>query len=106
LHPFRDDRRAPDPVRHLQQFLPTRGAGRGEARREGRGRGVSEGRGPSAGDVLLGIFFIVCGLCLALVGGGCALFWLATMFSGGDGLASLGIPLLLVSLAELAAGAV
>jgi drug/metabolite transporter (DMT)-like permease len=64
---------------------------------------------PSAGGTLVGIFLILCGLCLVLVGGGCALFWVAAMFGGGDGLAGnygLGIPLLLVSLAALGAGAV
>jgi hypothetical protein len=70
---------------------------------------MSADEGPSAGDILVGIFFILCGLCLALVGGGCTIFWLTAMFDGGDGLAGnyeLGIPLLLVSLAALAAGAV
>jgi hypothetical protein len=67
---------------------------------------MSADKGPSAGDMLVGIFFILCGLCLALVGGGCTIFWLTAIFDGSDGLTGIGIPLLLVSLAALAAGAV
>ena len=37
---------------------------------------------PSAGDILIGIFFILCGLCLALLGGGCTIFWIWAMFGG------------------------
>ena len=66
--------------------------------------------GPTAGEILVGIFLALCGLCLFLVGGGCALFWLAAMFGrGGDGSAGnyvIGILLLLVSLATLGGGAV
>jgi hypothetical protein len=68
---------------------------------------MNAGEGPTAGEVLVGIFLILCGLCLTLLGGGCTLFWLAAMIGGGDGLRGnyeLGIPLLLVSLAALAGG--
>jgi hypothetical protein len=64
----------------------------------------------SAGQLLVAIFLILCGLCLVLVGGGCSLLWIAAMFGVGDnGIAGnyeLGIPLLLVSLAALGAGGV
>ena len=69
---------------------------------------MSADGGPRAGAILVDIFLILCGLCLALVGGGCALFWLGVMFAGGYGLAGnyeLGIPLLLVSLVAFAGGA-
>ena len=65
--------------------------------------------GPGADQILVGIFLILCGLCLVLVGGGCALFWLGAMFAGDNGLRGnyeLGIPLLLLSLAALGGGAV
>ncbi len=45
--------------------------------------------GPSAGDILLGLFMIAAGLCLALVGGGCTLMLLSDMrgmMRGSDGL--------------------
>jgi len=45
--------------------------------------------GPSAGDILLGLFMIAAGLCLALVGGGCTLMLLSDLqgvMRGSDGL--------------------
>lgn len=59
--------------------------------------------GPSAGEILIGIFIVLFGLCIALVGGGCTILLVATLGggSGGDsGIAAL----LLVSLAVLALG--
>lgn len=58
--------------------------------------------GPSGGQILVGIFLILFGLCITLVGGGCTILWLgmAVQDPGSAGL------LLLVSLAVLAGGLV
>jgi hypothetical protein len=66
------------------------------AREEAR---MSEGRG--AGEILVGIFLILFGLCIALVGGGCTLMWIA--FGLHDHSADAGL-LLLVSMATFAGG--
>lgn len=57
---------------------------------------------PNVGEILIGIFIILFGLCIALVGGGCTILLVATLGegSGDGGLAAL----LLVSLAVLAFG--
>lgn len=58
--------------------------------------------GPSAGDVLLGLFMIAAGLCLTLVGGGCTLLMMSDLsgvMRGGDG-----IFFLLLSAGVLAGG--
>lgn len=59
--------------------------------------------GPSAGQILIGIFLILFGLCITLVGGGCTVMWIYFIFSEGD---MSGGVLFLVSLAALAAGLV
>lgn len=64
---------------------------------------MSEGEGPSAGAILIGIFLILFGLCLVLVGGGCTIGWTMYIFTQGD---FGGAGLLLISLAALAAGVV
>jgi hypothetical protein len=59
--------------------------------------------GPNPGAILVGIFLIMCGLCLTLLGGGCTIMWLANiqyLFSDGG----LSLFLLAVSLAMLAGG--
>ena len=66
---------------------------------------MSQGDGPSGGQILVGIFLILCGLCVTLLGGGCTIMWfylLATQgaLGGGSG------PLFLVSLVMLAGGLV
>jgi hypothetical protein len=58
--------------------------------------------GPSAGQILIGIFLILFGLCITLVGGGCTVMWLYYIAGAGAG----GIVLFLVSLAVLAGGLV
>jgi hypothetical protein len=57
--------------------------------------------GSSAGQILVGIFLILFGLCITLVGGGCTLMWIA--FGLHDHSSDAGL-LLLVSLATLAGG--
>jgi hypothetical protein len=61
--------------------------------------------GPGAGQIVGGTFLILFGLCIILVGGGCALIWLE-----GFGQQSIGNtifnPWFLVSLATLGAGIV
>jgi hypothetical protein len=59
--------------------------------------------GPSAGQILIGIFLILFGLCIALVGGGCTIMWIAFIGSEQSG---LGILLFLASLAALVLGLV
>jgi hypothetical protein len=59
--------------------------------------------GPSVGDILVGIFMILFGLCIALTGGGCTVFIVGALGQQGGGDASVAA-LLLVSLAVLALG--
>ncbi len=59
--------------------------------------------GPNPGAILLGIFLVMCGLCVTLLGGGCTIMWLAdigSIFSGGGG----GLFFFALSLATLCAG--
>lgn len=61
-------------------------------------------QGPDPGSVLVGIFLILFGICMALVGGGCTIFLVASLgemihYDGG-----LGIFLLLLSVCALAIG--
>lgn len=58
---------------------------------------------PNVGEILIGIFVILFGLCIALVGGGCTVLLVSVLGegSGGDGSVAA---LLLVSLAVLALG--
>ena len=60
------------------------------------------GKGPDAGAVILGIFFLLFGICLLLVGGGCTILWVVMLGSSADGLGAIG--LLLLSLGVAAAG--
>jgi hypothetical protein len=56
-----------------------------------------------AGGAIAGIFLLVCGICLLLVGGGCTIAWLWAMLSApATGLS--GLPLLLLSAATAWAG--
>ena len=57
--------------------------------------------GPGAGEILAGIFVILCGLCLTLLGGGCTFIWIVFIFRDAQ---TDGILLFLFSLATLAAG--
>jgi len=65
-----------------------------------------EQKGANVGDILIGTFVIIFGLCITLVGGGCTMMWLAVLIPGssssGEGL--YGIVLLLVSIAVAALG--
>lgn len=61
-------------------------------------------RGPNVGLVLVGIFVILFGLCITLVGGGCTIL-LLTMGSGGAGVGGEFATFLLLSLAVLGVGA-
>jgi hypothetical protein len=57
--------------------------------------------GPDAGGILIGIFVILFGLCIALTGGVCSFFLIGSIAQGDYG--GMG-GLLLVSLAVLALG--
>jgi hypothetical protein len=60
--------------------------------------------GPDPGTVIVAIFLILFGVCIALVGGGCTVFLIGNpgdLFRNDGG---LGIFLLLLSLAALAIG--
>ena len=60
--------------------------------------------GPDPGAIIASIFLIVCGLCLAFVGGGCSIWLLDGIFSyGTEG--GFMLILLAVSLLTLAGGA-
>ena len=57
--------------------------------------------GPGAGNVIAGIFLLLFGLCVTLVGGGCTilmLYELESMMTGG------GWPMMLISLVTLGGG--
>lgn len=59
--------------------------------------------GPGVGGVIAGIFLLLCGICLLLVGGGCTIGWLWAILSApSTGLS--GLPLLLLSVATAWAG--
>jgi threonine/homoserine/homoserine lactone efflux protein len=57
---------------------------------------------PGAGAILIGIFLILFGLCVTLLGGGCAAFWILEIAGGGTFTGAGGY--LLVALVTLAAG--
>jgi hypothetical protein len=68
---------------------------------------VSEARkGAHVGDLLVGSFVILFGLCITLAGGACITLWVTWMIPGGasGGGGALGIFLLLVSLGVAALG--
>ena len=68
---------------------------------------MSDDGGPGTGNVVAGIFLILFGLCLALLGGGCTLLMLSLVTSsGGGGGAGEAAPLILISAAVLGAGIV
>jgi hypothetical protein len=57
--------------------------------------------GPGAGAIIIGLFLIVCGLCIALLGGGCTVLLLGDLHAVFENGA---IIMLLISLAILAGG--
>jgi ascorbate-specific PTS system EIIC-type component UlaA len=58
--------------------------------------------GPDIGTIIAAIFLILFGLCVSLVGGACTVIWIGMMISEpGE---SMGVVLLLISAAVLAAG--
>jgi hypothetical protein len=59
--------------------------------------------GPSAGAILLAIFLILFGLCFALLGGGCAIFWIWAMLQRGSSMNGSG-GFLMVGLVTFAVG--
>ena len=72
-------------------------------RPQNSGQGGTEGGGGSgAAQVLVGIFLILFGLCVTLLGGGCTVMWVYFIANGETG----GGLLLLLSLAVLAVGLV
>jgi hypothetical protein len=60
--------------------------------------------GSEPGLVLVGIFMLVAGICLTLVGGGCTLFLAVNIFDLFRGDGGLGLLLLGASLLTLAVG--
>jgi hypothetical protein len=58
--------------------------------------------GPDAGTIITGVFLILFGLCLTLVGGGCTVLWIALMTS--ESVDQMSIMLLLISAVVLAGG--
>jgi hypothetical protein len=63
---------------------------------------MDQDRGPSALDLISGIFSILCGLCLLLLGGGCTTLWIAQLIeTKGD---SSGFVMLAVSIGVAIAG--
>ena len=67
---------------------------------------MSDDRGPGAGNIIAGIFLILFGLCLTLLGGGCTVLWIGMLASEGGGAGDLysAAPLMLISLVVLGAG--
>jgi hypothetical protein len=61
------------------------------------------GDGPSTGQVLIGVFLVLFGVCITLAGGSCTLLWI--IFVLGEGHADGGM-LFLLSLAVLVGGLV
>ena len=64
---------------------------------------MSDDGGPGTGNVVAGIFLILFGLCLTLLGGGCTIMWVSSMTSAYGGGAGA-FPLLLLSFVTLGAG--
>jgi hypothetical protein len=63
---------------------------------------VDQKRNPDPIDIFAGIFSILCGLCLLLVGGGCTTLWIAQLVeTHGD---TTGFVMLAVSIGIGAAG--
>jgi hypothetical protein len=58
--------------------------------------------GVHVGDILIGTFVILFGLCFVLAGGVCATMWVGELSSTGGG--GMGLVMLLVSLACVAFG--
>jgi hypothetical protein len=61
---------------------------------------------PGGGRVILGIFMVLFGLCIALVGGGCTFLWLTVFITGNSADRRDGAFLFLLSLAALAGGVI
>lgn len=59
-------------------------------------------RGPGAGGIIAGIFVILFGLCLTLLGGGCTILWLGSIVSTYR---SGGFPVLLILISFVTLGA-
>ena len=68
---------------------------------------MSDDRGPGTGNIIAGVFLILFGLCLTLLGGGCTVLWIGALAStGGSGAGEFysGAPLILLSFITLGAG--
>lgn len=63
--------------------------------------------GPTTGQKLLGVFMILFGLCILLLGGGCTILWLSELSSPyGSPMGGLANPLLWISIVTFAGGVV
>ena len=60
--------------------------------------------GVHVGDILIGTFVILFGLCFTLVGGVCATMWAGMLFEPGGGGRGGSLAMLIVSLAAVAFG--
>ncbi len=61
-------------------------------------------QGPGAAGIVAGIFLILAGLCLVLLGGGCSIFLLSMLGESSGGDYGSMIPLLLLSMLIFGAG--
>ena len=61
-------------------------------------------QGPGAANIVAGIFLIISGLCLILLGGGCSIFLVMMIGESSSGGDTSIIPLLLLSILILGAG--
>ena len=67
---------------------------------------MNDQKGPDAGGIVAGIFLVLFGLCITLLGGGCTIMFLAmipSMGQAGSGFYEA-MPLFLLSLVTLGAG--
>jgi len=62
---------------------------------------------PRTGQKLLGVFMVLFGLCITLLGGGCTILWLSELNSPyGGGMGGIANPLLWISIITFAGGVV
>jgi hypothetical protein len=64
---------------------------------------MNDPKGPGAGNIVAGIFLLLFGLCIALVGGGCTILFIGSFSSMGSSPYEA-TPLFLISLVTLGAG--
>ena len=65
---------------------------------------MEQKKGPDGGDIVAGVALILCGLCLLLVGGGCATIWVSELLPLRSHIDSFGVSMLLLSMGGAALG--